>query len=314
MRTAGPDRIDFSLRALAREIDLLRAGLADAKQAQGNKPRESLLHSPAVLAVLGVAGTIGTGIWQLHANRELEREKLRSSLIQEASKSGDQTTTVRNLLFLVKAGLLSDEGGQIAHLKPENAPSFAKESAKPMTRQEMAAAFGDPRLAVNDDDGRPALGVTDAAWVAENLIKVELPQMKGVPGFPASGRIWFHKNAAEPLKAAIAEISQRGLMSRIESFDGTYSPSVPLMAGPGSHAFGIALDLNAATNRLGTGGAPIGAKGSLIELVPIFEKHGFYWGGRFARPDPNHFQFGVKTEKITVPGGASASDAASVSR
>lgn len=308
MRTATPDRNDFALRALAREIDLLRTGLVDLKQPP-SKPRESLLHNPAVLAVLGVAGTIATGLWQLHASRELEREKLRSSLIQEASKSGDQEKTLRNLRFLVEYGLLTDESGQIARLKPEDAPSFTSEVIKPMTRQEMAAAFGDPKLAVKETAGWGAFGAPDAAWVAENLVDVVLPEMKGVAGFPASGRIKFHRKAADALKAAIAEIAERGLLPRIESFNGAFVPKTLPGGVYSAHAFGIALDLNVATNPFGGLGAPAGAKGSLMELVPIFEKHGFYWGGHFAQPDPNHFQFGVKTEKIVVSADASASAA-----
>lgn len=309
MRTAAPDRIDFALRALAREVDLLRAGLADAKPLPST-PRESLLHNPAVLAVLGVVGTIATGIWQLHASRELEREKLRSSLIQEASKSDDQAKTLRNLRFLVKSGLLTDEGGQIAQMKAEDAPSFTSELTKPMTRQEMAEAFGNPKLAVKEGAGWGAFGVPDAAWVAENLVDVALPEMKGVAGFPASGRIKFHRKAADALKAVVAEIAERGLLHRIESFNGAFAPRTLPGGVYSAHAFGIALDLNVAANPLGGLGAPAGAKGSLRELVPIFEKHGFYWGGHFARPDPNHFQFGVKTERIVVVPGASASAAA----
>ena len=58
-----------------------------------------------------------------------------------------------------------------------------------------------------------------------------------------------------------------------------------------NHAFGAALDINYAWNKLGHIPALIGSRGSLRELVPIANQLGFYWGGHYAgRKDGMHFE------------------------
>jgi len=288
-RPQNQSRSDFELRSLAREIDLLRTEIRE-----GRRPNnQSFLHNPTLLAIIGLLGTVATGIWQLHSARELEREKLRSTLIQEASKSGDNEKTIRTLRFLVEYGLITDENGLIATLKSSNAPSFAKEAPKAFTQREIQNTFGDPKLQFTLE----GLGTPDAAWEKENIIDVNLPQMVGVRGFPKTGKIKFHKIASSHLESAIAEIAERGLLSKILSFDGAWAPrNVRGTSQYSIHAYGIAFDINAEFNRLGDKPKEIDAKGSLIELVPIFEKHGFYWGGYFSRPDSMHFQYGIKSE------------------
>ena len=50
------------------------------------------------------------------------------------------------------------------------------------------------------------------------------------------------------------------------------------------HAFGLAVDLNVSSNYYGT-------RGDMDpEIVAIFEKWGFLWGGRWSQPDPMHFE------------------------
>jgi hypothetical protein len=298
-RSHNQNRPDFELRSLAREIDLLRTEIRDSKK--DHKNSESVFHNPTWLAILGLLGTVATGVWQLHAGRELEREKLRSTLIQEASKSGSSDTTLRNLQFLVKYGLIKDENDLISNLKANDVPSFTTEAPKPLTQTELKSLFGDPKIQ-STNESENGFGKPDDAWVSENLVLVDLPQLEGVHGFPKSGKIKFHKKAAPHLQAAIAEIKERGLLSRINSFDGAWVPrnirgSIGIYS---PHAFGIAFDINVGSNVFGKSPPKSGEKGSVVDLVPIFEKHGFYWGGYFSRPDGNHFQYGIKSPTVTV--------------
>lgn len=85
-----------------------------------------------------------------------------------------------------------------------------------------------------------------------------------------------------------AEIYGAGNWALLRTQDGIYEDR-PISGGKkrSTHAWGISDDLNAATNRQGTeGDMP-------PEIIAPFEKHGFYWGGRFSgkRRDPMHFQF-----------------------
>lgn len=55
-------------------------------------------------------------------------------------------------------------------------------------------------------------------------------------------------------------------------------------AGKSNHAFGLAIDVNALTNLLGTtGDMP-------MEVVRQWEIEGGDWGGDWVRPDPMHFE------------------------
>jgi hypothetical protein len=59
-----------------------------------------------------------------------------------------------------------------------------------------------------------------------------------------------------------------------------------------SHAFGIAVDINALSN-------PLGSAGDIPEaVVRQWEAEGGEWGGDWRRPDPMHFQTHLTPEEI----------------
>jgi hypothetical protein len=60
-----------------------------------------------------------------------------------------------------------------------------------------------------------------------------------------------------------------------------------------NHAFGLALDVNALTNVLGTAGD------MPTEVVEQWEVEGGVWGGVWARPDPMHFETHLTPEEIS---------------
>ena len=78
---------------------------------------------------------------------------------------------------------------------------------------------------------------------------------------------------------------------------GTYNCRV--IAGPAvsAHGHGIAIDIARSTRRL-LALVEAGADGSYayknsipMEIVRIFEKHGFIWGGRWYHYDTMHFEY-----------------------
>ena len=132
-------------------------------------------------------------------------------------------------------------------------------------------------------------------WRKNNIITLDIPQLKGVSmwGKPkTSGNIYFHKKAAEQMKALWAEWEKEGLMPLVKTWNGTYAPrfirgSKTVLS---NHAYGTAFDINVEWNGLSKRPALVGEKGSVRELVPIANKYGFYWGGHFSRKDGMHFE------------------------
>jgi hypothetical protein len=120
----------------------------------------------------------------------------------------------------------------------------------------------------------------DPAWVASNISTGSVPIL---------GTVRCHRIMIPQLASALQEISDRGLASEIRPGDyaGCYVPRFidrDPRRGLSMHAFGLAVDLNVSTNGLGT-------RGDMHpEVVQIFQKWGFNWGGVWSRPDPMHFE------------------------
>lgn len=141
--------------------------------------------------------------------------------------------------------------------------------------------------------------IIEGSWPSENIVKVHVPQLIGVEGFPASGDIFLHRKAAEPFKAFIKDVEKAGLLHLIISWAGSYYPRFirGSQRSLSNHSWGTAFDINAPQNWLNQQPAADGQKGSLLRLVPIANKHGFYWGGHYrSRLDGMHFELAqIKT-------------------
>ncbi|MEW6708114.1 MAG: M15 family metallopeptidase [Pseudomonadota bacterium] len=151
-------------------------------------------------------------------------------------------------------------------------------------------------VAAPTPDNREALRITNQ-WDKHNVVMVPVPQVALVKGGPASGRIAFHKKAAQQLQGLWAAWEARGLLDRVLSWEGAYNPRF-VRGGADSgtlsnHAFATAFDINAQWNRLGAEPATAGSKGCLYELVPVAHEFGFYWGGHFNRRDGMHFELAL---------------------
>lgn len=124
----------------------------------------------------------------------------------------------------------------------------------------------------------------DQAWVDANIRTEEVPIL---------GRVTCHKAVLPQLRAALQEIQMTGLSSKIrpEEYAGCYYPR--FIAGSTSlslHSFGIALDLNTSTNQRGVAGDMD------RQVVAIFKKWGFAWGGDWNYTDPMHFEMNAVVE------------------
>lgn len=142
-------------------------------------------------------------------------------------------------------------------------------------------------------EGRPRGAIDiDREWTADNIVSIATPILAHL----RIRRLQVHRKAAEPFQRVFAKIAAAGLEDRILTCAGTWvarhmgwDPARALS----THSWGAAIDLNAEWNGYGAVPAALGARGSVRELVPIFESEGFAWGGYF-RPqticDGMHFE------------------------
>ncbi|HEV8369307.1 MAG TPA: hypothetical protein VGQ39_15235 [Pyrinomonadaceae bacterium] len=111
------------------------------------QPQRTTAPSPLTLAIItGIIGLIGAGVanvLQTRSNLQLERQKFESSLMLKAIETGKPEAAAKNLLFLVRVGLINDPSGRIAALesKPEDAPVLpvAPGAVAPVPRTASAA-------------------------------------------------------------------------------------------------------------------------------------------------------------------------------
>lgn len=120
----------------------------------------------------------------------------------------------------------------------------------------------------------------DPAWVSANIRTETVPIL---------GRVTCHRVMLPQLRGALQEVVDAGLAASVDASDygGCYVPRFigrDPSRGLSLHTWGIAVDLNVATNQLGTVGA-IDRR-----VVAIFARWGFSWGGAWRVPDPMHFE------------------------
>ena len=159
----------------------------------------------------------------------------------------------------------------------------------PRGYDQIVKTYGDPTPWIMPD------GDVQPAWREQILAPVELP----FPLFLAWGdrrrldKIYCHRLIATELYLTLEEVKHevidKGLAlsrkGRKNEYGGCYAWR-PMRGSRklSTHCFGAAIDLDPEENRLGE--EPTMRR----EVVEIFERRGWRWGGRFARLDGMHFQ------------------------
>jgi hypothetical protein len=120
----------------------------------------------------------------------------------------------------------------------------------------------------------------DPAWVAAHIRTEQVPLL---------GSVTCHRVMLPQLRAALEEVVSRGLAGEIhpEEYAGCYYPrfiGYDPAKGLSLHSWGIAVDLNVPGNQRGTVGEMD------RDVVAIFKKWGFAWGGDWNYTDPMHFE------------------------
>ncbi len=154
-------------------------------------------------------------------------------------------------------------------------------------------ALGEPWYRVNADDSLSmhptwkATNLTDGPVLLNDIVRVEAR---------------CHVKVVDDLKRAFAEVAAAGLGGAIEvnnantyggCFNARYSRSSGFLS---RHAYAMAFDTNTQSNCVGC--RPV----MNCDVVRIFRKHGFAWGGNFRQPDGMHFEWvGEPRHQIAFP-------------
>jgi hypothetical protein len=148
-----------------------------------------------------------------------------------------------------------------------------------LTQAQIKADFGEFGVRTGTD-GQLHL---ESSWEQRWIISTRIPQL---------GVVTCNRKVVGPLRAAMEEITRRGLGSLVHTADfqregGCWNPRVQRLGGGqlSAHAWGIAVDINVDVNPLGA------TPHQDPRLVAVMAAHGFTWGGRFLRPDGAHFEW-----------------------
>lgn len=122
-------------------------------------------------------------------------------------------------------------------------------------------------------------------WLVKVTIPEALQKHLAYDGNPTRS-ITCHRHMAGPLLNALQYVIDRGLAEEIKEYNGCFNPRAARgSTRPSTHAYGLALDINARTNGLGR------RPTMSAQLVKCFTDAGFVWGGTWSRPDGMHFQY-----------------------
>jgi hypothetical protein len=102
-------------------------------------------------------------------------------------------------------------------------------------------------------------------------------------------KIYLNRDIEPRLENALDKLKTGHNLNQLKTFDGCFNArSARGATSISAHAYGIALDINASDNQMGTSGS------QPQSLVDAFTESGFIWGGSFSRgrQDPMHFSLG----------------------
>lgn len=183
------------------------------------------------------------------------------------------------------------------------------ENIKYMSDWEAYATYGDiGNYSLDPNDNRKLK--CSLEYKRNEIVELELPDYLIVYTGAKKKTIQIHKKIKDKLNNVFEEIYENNLWNKIISFGGTFVPRFKGWRDMSNmdekiwykymsrHTFGIAIDLNIRHNGYGQFPSLYGEEGCLLDIVPIFARHGFYWGGWFSPKyyDGMHFELGIKND------------------
>lgn len=176
---------------------------------------------------------------------------------------------------------LVPEGTAIRVEKPGDTP-FMRVASGVNPPIVLKQVFGE--FAAQPDRRDPAQLTIQPAWVHSHIATRSVPVL---------GEVTCNTAFFPALTRALREVEREQLGSLLQTYNGCWNPRTVARsptAPPSFHAYGAAIDINAAANAYG-------ATPTMDErIVEIFERYGFMWGGDFLIPDGMHFEYGEPME------------------
>ena len=241
------------------------------------RPGTAILSTTsAALRELGVGGELRLESGRLRVVGVVPDDALRSAEVALASRDRRvdplRSTVIVSLREPVSPRELirRTERGAAARIVDGAGPTG------PARPAQLKVMFGEPAVGLPYGDDWIRL---DPAFLRRHIVTRRVPIL---------GSVTCHREMVPPLRAALGELARRGLSRLVNPGDyaGCHAPRRIQPRGQLSlHAWGVAIDLNAAANPF------MGRSRQDRRLVRTMERHGFTWGGDWpTRPDPMHFE------------------------
>jgi hypothetical protein len=145
--------------------------------------------------------------------------------------------------------------------------------------------FGDPTHFMTDD------GRVEPGWefAAMGFARLPMPVFLAWDTSKTIEKIYCNRKIIPIFEDVFQKIYTAGLWEHVKLYGGCYTWRLKRVnAQLSTHCWGISVDLNPATNGLGTVG------NQNVDVVDIFEDAGFIWGGRWTplkNRDSMHWQY-----------------------
>lgn len=133
--------------------------------------------------------------------------------------------------------------------------------------------------------------ICDPDFEKKYIVMFNLPYTLYFNNKPVT-RARCHRLLVDTFTRVFEEIKSSGIaLQYADDYSGIYNPRPVrgMPKYPSTHSWGIAIDIEAHDN-------PLGSSGKMHpRVVEIFRANGFFWGGHFKhRRDPMHFQYALK--------------------
>ncbi len=155
-----------------------------------------------------------------------------------------------------------------------------------LTNEEVIRLYGDPAQSL-DDAGTPTL-----EWQSANLASFNLDRPLPLAWGGNASRITCHAAVRDELSGVFQKLyALPNVWATIGDYGGCFNfrRNTNNRQVLSRHSWGIAIDLDTLDN-------PNGQKLPHVHplIIQAFYDAGWYWGGWFTKPDPMHFEKGVK--------------------